>query len=64
MQQIGNIPDQELFRTFNMGAGLVMVLDSSQIAAMQQVLQAYPDFKLYSIGEVVPGERTIRIMNQ
>ncbi|MDF2690176.1 MAG: purM [Gammaproteobacteria bacterium] len=61
MQEIGGISDYEMFRTFNMGVGLVLIMAEASFKPMQNVLKAYPEFKLYCIGEVVPGNQTVRI---
>ncbi|MDO8954472.1 MAG: phosphoribosylformylglycinamidine cyclo-ligase [Gammaproteobacteria bacterium] len=57
MQEIGSIPQLEMYRSFNMGVGLVIIMDEKSAMAMQSVLQTYPKFILYHIGEVVPGKR-------
>ncbi len=51
MQRLGNVPDQEMFRTFNMGIGMIVVCSpekADKIAARR-------------IGQVVEGNRTVRI---
>jgi phosphoribosylformylglycinamidine cyclo-ligase len=50
IQQAGNISDAEMRRTFNCGVGMVVVVDPSQVSAVQQV-----DPELFEIGKVVQG---------
>ena len=49
--QAGNIAESEMFRTFNMGIGMVLVVDKSSVDA---ALAADDD--LIVLGEIVPGE--------
>jgi phosphoribosylformylglycinamidine cyclo-ligase len=56
MQRLGNVSDHEMFRTFNMGIGMVMVcstIDKDQLADRLA--------RCYEIGSVTPGVRTIQI---
>jgi phosphoribosylaminoimidazole (AIR) synthetase len=45
-----------------MGVGLVLILDEKMASPMKKVLEHYPSFSLYQIGEVVPGEPSVRII--
>jgi phosphoribosylformylglycinamidine cyclo-ligase len=51
IQKQGNIADSEMRRTFNMGIGLVMMVDEDKVAAVQQVA---PDAVV--MGKVVQGK--------
>ncbi|OGT37240.1 MAG: phosphoribosylformylglycinamidine cyclo-ligase [Gammaproteobacteria bacterium RIFCSPHIGHO2_12_FULL_38_14] len=62
LKQIGQLDDQESYRTFNMGIGLVMIVPEEALIAMQHSLQAYPQYPLYRIGRVVSGARDVRII--
>ena len=56
MQKLGNVPDHEMFRTFNMGIGMVVIcsqFDAEQIA--HQIGHGY------DIGRVVKGEKAVLI---
>lgn len=59
MQELGKIAEREMYRTFNMGIGLVMVVSEDQIAAMRIALPNYP---FYEIGEVIPGKREVKLI--
>ena len=52
--QAGNVPESEMFRTFNMGVGMVAVVDSASVdAALSAGLSAFV------LGEIVEGEGVI-----
>lgn len=50
IQRLGNVPDDDMFRAFNMGIGMVLVVAPDAVAAVRQVLDA----DAYVIGRVVP----------
>jgi len=54
MQRLGKIEEAEMFRTFNMGIGLVIVCDADHVAQIKNVLS-----NCYRIGRVVEGERKV-----
>lgn len=58
---VGHLKEEESYRTFNMGVGLVMIVDPSMVDKLCATLNAYPEFKVYSIGNVVSGERTVTL---
>lgn len=53
--QAGKIDDAEMRRTFNMGIGMVLVVDKDSASRMLQDEQEGSS-KMYCIGEVVSGE--------
>ncbi len=53
------LDDDELFRTFNMGIGMCLVLAPRDAAAAAASLRAAGE-TVYEIGEIVPGSRTVR----
>jgi phosphoribosylformylglycinamidine cyclo-ligase len=53
------LSDDELFRTFNMGIGLCLVLAPSEAANAAAALRLAGE-TVYEIGEIVPGGRTVR----
>jgi phosphoribosylformylglycinamidine cyclo-ligase len=58
IQKLGEIEIKEMYRTFNMGIGLVMVLDR-EIA--NNIISQYESRseKIYIVGEIIEGERGI-----
>jgi phosphoribosylformylglycinamidine cyclo-ligase len=57
MQRLGNVADREMFRTFNMGIGMVVVCSSED---KQQLLSSLPN--AYEIGRVLEGPKEVRIV--
>lgn len=62
LQRLGQLENKELYRTFNMGIGLVMIVPPAEIAKMKSALKAFPEFPLYEIGHVVKGQPEVRLM--
>jgi phosphoribosylformylglycinamidine cyclo-ligase len=62
LQQLGHLNDNELYRTFNAGVGLVMILAPDQAMNLRNVLKEFVDFPLYEIGQVVNGEQSVRLI--
>ena len=54
IRRLGDVPDNDMFRTFNMGVGMVIVVESDAVNTVRQVLGA----DAYSIGRVVPWSGT------
>lgn len=62
LHQIGNLPDAEMYRTFNMGIGLVMILPSHAVPALRAALVDFPNYPVYEIGRVVSGDKSVRLL--
>jgi phosphoribosylformylglycinamidine cyclo-ligase len=60
IQQLGNVPDDEMFHTFNMGIGAVIVLPPDQAGSAITRLHELGE-KPLSIGAVEEGERVVVI---
>lgn len=56
MQRLGNVVQPEMFRTFNMGIGLVVAVPEEQSEKALSLLNDYGE-KAYRIGKIVEGER-------
>ena len=54
MQSIGNVDEDEMFRAFNMGIGMVLIVDENSVSTMKDVLKDLTD--IYEIGFVVSGK--------
>ena len=57
IQRRGNVPEKEMWRTFNMGLGLVIVIRPDSLAAAQKAL---PEAKV--VGEIVEGKHEVVII--
>ncbi|MGE3465310.1 MAG: phosphoribosylformylglycinamidine cyclo-ligase [Pyrinomonadaceae bacterium] len=56
MQRLGNVDDKEMFRTFNMGVGMVVVCGSSDAGRLINSIE-----NCLLIGSVTPGNGTVVI---
>ena len=56
LQRSGNVPDEDMLRTFNMGIGLIIVSGRAQAEPLIDELAARGGHNARVIGEVVPGE--------
>ena len=54
MQSIGNVDINEMFRAFNMGIGIVFIVDFNDVSSIKYVLKDLTD--IYEIGTVVSGK--------
>lgn len=62
LRQLGKLQDNEMYRTFNMGVGLVMIVSKNEITRMREILKAYPQYPLYEIGRVIAGQQNVRLV--
>jgi len=58
LQQLGNVPQDEMLRTFNMGLGMLLVVPSAKFKKAQSVLERVGE-KAYTVGRIVKGERKV-----
>ena len=56
IQRQGNVPDQEMYKTFNMGIGMVLVVAPKDVPAVTSSLQR-SKVKCFKIGTVVADKR-------
>lgn len=55
LQQAGNVDWQEMYRTFNCGIGMVIVVDAGAADATQAMLEADGE-RVYRLGQIEPSE--------
>ncbi len=60
MQQIGNVAEAEMYRTFNMGVGMVVVTSPQDLTTFKSELQQHVD-AVYEIGRVAKGNGEVSI---
>ncbi|MFQ6607162.1 MAG: phosphoribosylformylglycinamidine cyclo-ligase [Fidelibacterota bacterium] len=60
LKKLGNINDQEMFRTFNMGIGMIIILDPVQSTAALKILEQL-QIPTMKIGFVIPGTQKVKI---
>jgi phosphoribosylformylglycinamidine cyclo-ligase len=62
LQQAGNIPPEDMRRTFNCGIGMVMVVSASSAPAVTRFLEKEGE-KVYRLGEVVARVKEAVVMH-
>lgn len=55
MQKIGNVPERDMFNTFNMGVGMCVVVPKADANKAVEILRANGQ-EAYAMGEAVKGE--------
>ena len=60
MRTIGNVSEAEMFRTFNMGVGMVIVTAAQDLQTVESHLQQQGS-AVYQIGRVINGQREVDI---
>ena len=61
IQKTGNIPERDMYNTFNMGIGMAIIVKKDEVAKAMEILQKNGE-KAYEIGEVVEGNKEINIL--
>jgi phosphoribosylformylglycinamidine cyclo-ligase len=61
LRTLGRLNDKEMYSTFNMGVGLVMIADESFGHMARAALKEFPQFVLYEIGQVLKGEKRVTL---
>jgi phosphoribosylformylglycinamidine cyclo-ligase len=59
LRQIGNVPQAEMMRTFNMGIGMILVVAATNFKKVQTLLDRAGE-KAYTIGRIVKGDRKVQ----
>jgi len=59
MQSIGNVDENEMARVFNLGIGMVFIVDSANVNNVKNALKDLTD--VYEIGMIVRGENVVKI---
>ncbi|ARG98366.1 phosphoribosylformylglycinamidine cyclo-ligase [Legionella micdadei] len=62
LRKLGNLNDDQMYRTFNMGAGLVLILAPEALSPIREVLTRFPSFPLYEIGRVIKGDQQVKLL--
>jgi len=59
MQSLGKVDEQEMFRTFNMGIGMVFIVDDKKVSIVKDVLKDLTG--VYEIGSIIHGNKNVTI---
>lgn len=61
LQEKGNIPEPDMYNTFNMGIGMIVAVDADKAETAVKVLEDAGE-KAYIIGELAEGEKGVEIV--
>ncbi len=61
IQKVGNIPERDMYNTFNMGIGMAIIVKKEEAKKAIKILEEQGE-KAYLIGEVVEGSKDIKIV--
>lgn len=61
IQKTGNIKPEEMFRVFNMGIGIILVVPRRDGVKIISQLRRYGE-KVFRIGEIVPGKKEVKLI--
>ena len=61
IQRLGNIPERDMYNTFNMGIGMVLAVSAGQVDQALSVLQEAGE-EAFAIGEVVSGDGGVELV--
>jgi phosphoribosylformylglycinamidine cyclo-ligase len=61
MQKMGNVAENEMYRTFNMGVGMVIVISPADAGVVKSHFQKRSE-QVYEIGRVIEGERFVKLI--
>ena len=56
--ETGNIPERDMFNTYNMGVGMSIVVPEAQVATALEILRAHGE-TAYVIGKIEKGEEKV-----
>lgn len=63
LQQFGNISSKEMFRVFNMGIGMVIIISKNDAGLLNNIM-ASPGENIFKIGDIIPGNGNVIIENE
>jgi phosphoribosylformylglycinamidine cyclo-ligase len=58
LRQLGNVSQEEMLRTFNMGLGMLLVIPADKFKKVQTVLDRAGE-KSFTVGRIVKGDRKV-----
>ncbi len=61
ISQLGNIPEREMYHTFNMGLGMILAVPSGQTASALESLSRSGE-QAYLVGNVIPGSQGLDLI--
>lgn len=61
LRRAGNVEDAEMFQTFNMGVGYVVIVPTAAVDTAARLLREAGE-RVVRLGEVVAGERGVELV--
>lgn len=61
IQKAGNIPERDMYNTFNMGIGMAIIVKKEEAQKAIEIIEQQGE-KAYVIGQVVEGQKEIKII--
>ena len=58
IEKVGNIPERDMYNTFNMGVGMSVVVDKNDVDKALEILKAGGE-DAYVLGEIIEGEEGV-----
>ena len=58
IERVGNVPERDMYNTFNMGVGMSIVVPADQVETALEILRASGE-DAYVIGEIVAGDEGV-----
>lgn len=62
MRTLGTLADAQMYRTFNMGVGLIMIVDAGEVTTIKELVKQLNLLPIYEIGQVVTGQQNVRLI--
>lgn len=62
LQMLSKANDDELYRTFNMGVGMVLIVKQEDTSRIKNLLMSSYQMPVYQIGSVVEGTNSVRLI--
>jgi phosphoribosylformylglycinamidine cyclo-ligase len=62
LQRLGNVNDAEMFRTFNMGVGLVLIAPPGLQPQLAAAIRDTPPLRVWELGRVEAGQHGVRFV--
>ena len=60
IQKTGNIPERDMYNTYNMGVGMSIVVPAAEVETALEILRANGE-NAYVIGEIVTGDDGVEL---
>ena len=61
LARLGEIPERDMFNTFNMGVGMCAIVPATEADAAVRALRENGE-AAYILGEVVPGDEGVELL--